>query len=122
MKHPTRTASHEAHNRNPRTSSGTALFMVILVTAIVVAACTQSSLRGVFVERRNETQQNIQRQLDAAIKSTDRSVAARQMKVIVLPVNSNSNERIEIIRNGNSVTARWMTGDIERESLTHLEP
>ena len=90
MKHPTRTASHEAHNRKPRTSSGTALFMVILVTAMVVAACTQSSLRGVFVERRNETQQNIQRQLDAAIKSTDRSVAARQMKVIVLPVNSNS--------------------------------
>ena len=44
------------------------------------------------------------------------------MKPIILPVNDLSNERIEVIRNGTTITARWMAEGTERASLTRIKP
>lgn len=102
--------------------SGAVFLILILATAMVVMGFTQTALRGVLAERKSVAQSHLQRQLHAAIDCTLNSGSAAEMKPIILPVNDLSNERIEVIRNGTTITARWMAEGTERASLTRIKP
>lgn len=106
--------------RSDRT--GAAFLMMIFVTALVVMAFTQTALRSVISERGAERQRQSTRQLETAIESTSVFVGANRPNNITLPLDTESDERIEVIRNGNTITARWMIGNQERDSLTRTEP
>ncbi|MCH1438927.1 MAG: hypothetical protein L7W43_04700 [Rubripirellula sp.] len=101
---------------------GAGFLMVIFVTALVVMAFTQTALRSVISERRAEIQRHSTRQLETAIACTSVSAGANRPNKIILPLDTESDERIEVIRDGNTITARWMTGNKERDSLTRTEP
>jgi hypothetical protein len=96
--------------------------MMIFVTALVVIAFTQTALRSVISERGAERQRQTTRQLETAIECTSVPVGAQRPNKITLPLDTESDERIEVIRDGNTITARWMTGNQERDSLTRTEP
>ena len=96
--------------------------MMIFVTALVVMAFTQTALRSVISERGAERQRQSTRQLETAIKCTSVFVGANRPNNITLPLDTESDERIEVIRDGDLITARWMTGSQERDSLTRTEP
>ena len=102
--------------------SGAVFLILILATAMVVMGFTQTALRGVLTERKSVAQSHLQRQLQAAIDCTLNSGSAAEMNPIILPVNDLSNERIEVIRNGSTITARWMAEGTERASLTRTKP
>ncbi len=102
--------------------TGAAFLMMIFVTALVVMAFTQTALRSVISERGAERQRQSTRQLETAIESTSVFVGANRPNNITLPLDTESDERIEVIRNGNTITARWMIGNQERDSLTRTEP
>jgi hypothetical protein len=102
--------------------AGIAFFMVIFVTAVVVMTFTQTALRGVISERTSERQRQSTRQLEKAIECTSGVSKSERSKKITLPLDPESDERIEVIRDGDTVTARWMTGNQERDSLTRTEP
>ena len=102
--------------------TGAAFLMMIFVTALVVMAFTQTALRSVISERGAERQRQSTRQLETAIKCTSVFVGANRPNNITLPLDTESDERIEVIRDGNTITARWMIGKQERDSLTRTEP
>ncbi len=102
--------------------SGAVLLILILATAMVVMGFTQTALRGVLTERKSVAQSHLQRQLQAAIDCTRNSAAAVEMVPIILPVNDLSDERIEVIRDGATITARWIADGTERASLTRVNP
>jgi hypothetical protein len=96
--------------------------MMIFVTALVVMAFTQTALRSVISERGAERKRQSTRQLETAIKCISVFVGANRPNNITLPLDTESDERIEVIRDGNTITARWMIGKQERDSLTRTEP
>ena len=102
--------------------TGAAFLMVIFVTALVVMAFTQTALRSVITERGAERQRQSTRQLETAIKCTSVFGGNQRPNKIILPLDTESDERIEVIRDGDIITARWMTGSQERDSLTRTEP
>ena len=102
--------------------SGAVFLILILATAMVVMGFTQTALRGVLAERKSMAQSHLQRQLQAAIDCTRNSAAAVEMVPIILPVNDVSDERIEVIRDGATITARWIADGTERASLTRVNP
>ena len=101
--------------------AGVAFLMVIFVTALVVMAFTQTALRSVINERFTEQQRQTTSQLETALECTDVSVGANRPDKITLPLDMESGERIEVTRDGKTITARWMNGDQERASLTRTE-
>ncbi len=101
---------------------GVAFLMVIFVTALVVMAFLQTALRSVISERTAERQRQSTKQLETAIECTRIPAGASRPNKITLPLDQESDERIEVIRDGNTITARWMTGNQERDSLTRTEP
>jgi len=106
--------------RMARDRSGVAFLMLILATSLIVIACTQTALRGVISERVAEQQRQVVRQLEAAIECT--SSETQSPSKIVLPLSGDSDERIEVIRDGETITAKWMIGIQQRDSLTRTKP
>ena len=102
--------------------TGAGFLMVIFVTAVIVMACTQSALRGVISERVGERQRQSKMQLETAIECVIGTSVTNRPNQITLPLDAESDERIEVIRDGGRVTARWMIGNDERDSLTRTEP
>ena len=102
--------------------SGAVFLLLILATAMVVMGFTQTALRGVLTERKSVVQSHLQRQLKAAIDLTLSSAGAKQTNPIILPVNDAFAERIEVIRDGTRITARWMAGSTELGSLSRMIP
>ncbi|HBV62314.1 MAG TPA: hypothetical protein DEF45_04765 [Rhodopirellula sp.] len=96
--------------------------MVIFVTALIVMAFTQTALRSVISERVAEQQRQTTRQLETAIECTHVSTGTKRPYKIILPLDTGSDERIEVTRDGNTITARWMTGNHQRDSLTRTKP
>lgn len=101
--------------------TGVAFLMLIFVTALIVMACTQTALRGVVSERAGERQRQSKMQLETAIECVLGTPDANRPKQITLPLDVESDERIEVIRNGGTITARWMIGNQERDSLIRTE-
>ena len=96
--------------------------MVIFVTGLVVMAFTQTALRSIISERVAEQQRQTTRQLETAIECTAVSIGANRPAKITLPLDMESDERIEVIRDSKTITAKWMNGNQERASLTRTEP
>ncbi|MAI71022.1 MAG: hypothetical protein CMM01_08945 [Rhodopirellula sp.] len=112
-----RSAGLQASNRK-----GAAFLLLIFVTAVVVMAFTQTALRGIISERSSERQHESKRQLETAIECSRVASGGGSFNKITLPLNPESDERIEVIREGDTITARWMLGNEERDSLTRTEP
>ena len=102
----------------PKGRRGTAFLLLVVALVIVVMACTQAFVRAEVTSRRNEKNQRNLKQLQAAIDSTRQLLAVDHFTTISLPLNEETAERIEITRQEDAITARWMQGDTETESLT----
>lgn len=101
---------------------GAAFIMLVLVLLIVVMASTQVFVRSVVTDRRSERSQWTLRQLQTALDSTSQVLENGRLTSVVLPVNEQTAERIKVTLEGKMITARWMHGDTEGESLTRIRP
>ena len=102
----------------PKGRRGTAFLLLVVALVIVVMACTQAFVRAEVTSRRNGKNQRNLKQLQAAIDATRQLLAVDHFATISLPLNEETAERIEITRQEDAITARWMQGDTETESLT----
>lgn len=99
--------------------AGAAFLILVFATALVVMACTQLALRGTISERTSERQRKSKTQLETAIACTSDSDIVNK---ITLPLDPESDERIEVSRDGDLITATLMIGNQKLDSLTRKTP
>jgi len=110
--------NHTAGSNQAKARRGVAFLLLVMVLLIVVMTFTQAFVRVEVLSRRTERSQWTLKQLQAAIDSTSQLLVNDRLTTVLLPVNETTAERIEVTREGKAITARWIQGDTEGQSLT----